>query len=753
MSTLSTTSYVVSTIVVGEQTSISSLSTFIIFNLSSLSTAIYEPNTLNYSTYSSFVTSPYLNYNLSSYSTATSIFFNPFSTIRYSPYNLLNYSTFNMSTMSTSAYVISSITSSASISNGTTIVPLLNSTIYLLVGSWGGAGGIQTGLSGQSPYSTIGTDNFSLGGSGGGQTVTTEISNIITRTRTVDNAVYSALIKQSSFITYVGDFIPQLMGYSPYLYSTFSTLLSTSSNNSSNYSFVSTNILQDTTFSNYYSTVQNKVNGSSTLSLFYTVRDLFSLQNTFQPKSLAIAGITTKVDYTTDKTPTAIYSADLTFTINQLGSPYGIAAHLASFPFDASDQLLYSSAKLYISSMLSTIQNTSSATITGLKYFNKEGSVCNYNGTYQTEGIYCNALDRYTYQYLSTLIKYDNVIYTPSTISTGTLESFSTTGWFLSSLISGINYNINTSTIISSLYKQIYGNNPYRNAPPTFAPYVYDAFFPIAAKSTLTSLVEQGGFTINYNTDGEYFTNFFETSTLVKSSRKMYSIFVSSAGANGASLINSLPITISSLTREPALQSTATTFNTNNLITYISNYFQSQDYATTQGFTINDIAVDIKPIADFPTVKLYIQTVSTIRYNDFIKPDPAVTSNAVYYGEQGSVLLGGDGSNTSVDGTRGLGGGGGGAGYIGGSAGAFTTPLVGGQQIQSKYFIGGGGGGGGSSYIDQLTVTGNSLPGQAFNSGYSTHPLASLLKSGQGGIDSNSFNNYLKSYTNYYIIY
>jgi hypothetical protein len=743
MSTLSTVSYVQSTILLGGQTSISSLSTFIIFNLSSLSTAIYEPNTLNYSTFSSFVTSPYLVYNLSSYSTATSIFFNPFSTIRYSPSTLLNYSTFNMSTMSTNAYVISSIVSSASISNGTTIVPLLNSTIYLLCGSWGGAGGIQTGVSGQSPYSTIGTGDFSLAGSGGGQSVPVATSNIITRTKTVDHPVYSALIKQSTFITYVGDFIPQLMGYSPYLYSSLSTLLSTSSNNSSNYSFVSTNILQDTTFSNYYSTVQNNVNGSSTLSLFYTVRDLFSLQNTFQPKSLTNAGITTKVDYTTDKTPTAIYAADLTFTINQLGSPYGIAAHLIPFPFDKSDDLLYSTAKLYISSMLSTIQYTSSATISGLKYFNKEGSVCNYNGTYQTEGIYCNALDRYTYQYLSTLIDYDNLIYTPSTISTATIAGFSTTGWFLSSLTGRKNFNINTSTIISSLYKQIFGSVPYKDVPPSFAPYVYDAFFPIAANSTLTSLVQNGGFTINYNTNGDYFTKFFETSTLVQSSRKMYNIFISSAGANGASLINSLPITISSLTREPALQSTATTFNTNNLITYISNYFQSQDYATTQGFTINDITFLIRTVADFPTVKLYIQTISTIHYNDYIKPAADVTCNLVYYGKAGDILLGGDGSNISVDFTRGLGGGGGGSGYIGGAAGAFTTPLVGGQQIQSKYLIGGGGGGGGSSYIDQLSGTGNSLPGQTFNSGYSTHPLASILKSGKGGIDSNSFNNYL----------
>ena len=329
--------------------------------------------------------------------------------------------------------------------------------------------------------------------------------------------------------------------------------------------------------------------------------------------------------------------------------------------------------------------------------------------------------------------------------STFNMSTMSTINYVYSTifLTDSQNYNINTSTIISSLYRQIFGGMQYKDVPPTFAPYVYDAFFPIAAKSTITSFEENGGLRINYNTQGDFFTNFFERSTLVKSSRKMYNIFVSSAGANGASLINSLPITISSLTREPALQSTATTFNTNTLVTYISNYFQSQDF-TEQGFTINDILIDFKTIADFPTVKLYIQKISTITYFDIIKPDPQEFRNTVYYGAAGDFLRGGDATFISPNSTRGIGGGGGGAGFKGGQAGGFTTAVAGAtSQIQNKYFIGGGGGGGGSSYIAPLTGTGNSLPGQTFNSGYTTHPLASALKSGQGGIDSNSFNNYL----------
>jgi hypothetical protein len=734
--------------------SVSTMGTYIsLFNFSSFSTATSSINfvtlnnysTFSYSSFSTFVVSPFIIYNLSSFSTVHTSDAVAVSSIQFSPYNVLNYSTFNMSTNSTVRYLYSSIIFSGAVSNST-LVPFLNSTIYLLCGSWGGAGGIQSGFGGYNPYSSISSGDFALGGYGGGLPVQTVQCNVMTRSVTVDNPIYSNIVKQSTFITYVGDFIPQLMGYSPYLYSSLSTLLSTSSNNSSNYTIVSTNVLQDALFSNYYSTVQNKVpNNSSTLAFYYTVRDLYSLQNTFQPNSLPLAGVTTKVDYTTDKTPTGIYTVDLTFTINQIGSPYGIAAHLMSFPFDKSDDLLYSCARLYISSMLSTIKDTRSPTnINRLKYFN---NLSTYNGTYQTEGIYCNALDRYTYQYLSTLVKYDNLVYTPSTISTATVQGFSTTGWFLSSITDSQNYNINTSTIISSLYKQIYGNVPYKDVPPSFAPYVYDAFFPITAQSTLDSLVGNGGFTINYNTQGDFFTNFFETSTLIKSSRKMYNIFISSAGANGTSLINSLPITLSSLTREPALQSTATTFNTNNLITYISNYFQSQDF-TNQGFTINDIAVDFKTIADFPTVKLYIQTVSTIRYFDYVKPPAEVFRNTVYYGAAGDFLKGGDGTFISSNATRGIGGGGGGGGYIGGQAGAFTTAVAGASnQTQNKYFIGGGGGGGGSSYIDPLSGTGNSLPGQTFNSGYTTHPLASALNAGQGGIDSNSFNNYLSTTT------
>ena len=121
------------------------------------------------------------------------------------------------------------------------------------------------------------------------------------------------------------------------------------------------------------------------------------------------------------------------------------------FPFDQSDPLLYSSARLYISSMLSTIFYTSSATNTsGRRYLNKVSSVCNYNGTYITEGIFSNDLDRYTYSHLSTLTKYDNSILSPSTIDTVT------SGWILSSFTDNMNYTINTSSIISSLYRQIF---------------------------------------------------------------------------------------------------------------------------------------------------------------------------------------------------------------------------------------------------------------------------------------------------------
>jgi hypothetical protein len=222
----------------------------------------------------------------------------------------------------------------------------------------------------------------------------------------------------------------------------------------------------------------------------------------------------------------------------------------------------------------------------------------------------------------------------------------------------------------------------------------------------------------------------------------MYNVFVSSAGASGTTLINSLPITISSLTREP-VQSTATTFNTNNLISYISNYFGAQDF-TPQNFTINDITLTINSVADFPTVKLYMQTISTVIYTELRTATPIEYSNIIHYGPMGTILSGANALSTVLNALDyGLGGGGGGAGYYGGQAGAWTTPLPGTSPYeQNKYFIGSGGGGGGSSYINPLTGTGNSLPGQTIYSGFRAHPVASVLGSGQGGIDSNSFNNY-----------
>ena len=750
----------------------SSLSTYTSYNLSSYSTTIYNLSTMstnhlinasltdytifnfstystisfNYSTLSTYVLSPYLIYNLSTMST------------NYAAGSVLgfvsnyNYSTFNLSTFSTlNYYTTSSFLSAGTAFLSTAIVPFLNSTIYLTCGSWGGPGGITIGASGLSPYSTITNNDFALGGIGGGQLYVASPplqSNIITRNvKTI--AILSTVITQSTYTNYVVDFIPQLMGYSPYVYQTMSTNLITTSNNSSNYTIISTNVYQDTLFSNYYSTVINLLpTKSSTLAFYYTVRDLYSLQNTYAPNSLPLAGLTTRTDYTTDKTPTAIYSADLSFTLTQFGSPYGIAVHLIPFPFDIPDPFLLSTAVRYISSVVSTIQNTRSVTnTTGLKYYNMVGSISSYNGTFLTEGIYGNQLDRYIFQYISTIGKYNYNILTPSTLNVNNIP-FSTTGWLLSSITDQSNYNINTSSIISSVFRQIYAGCNYINMPTVFAPYQYDAFFPITATSTLTSLVNQGVL-VNYSTLGDFFTQFFEKGTNILSQRKMYNIFVSSAGPNGTSLINSLPITFSTLYRNPPL-STANSFTSYNLSNYINKYFTSQDF-TNQNFAVNDISFTIKTLADFPTVKLYIQTISTIQYFSYQSVNNTI-SNVVYYPDMGKAFLGGDAVSSIYNTDQqqlftGTGGGGGGGGLFGGEAGAYTAggTFIGNQLC--NWFIGGGGGGGGSSYISPLTGIGNSLPGQTIYSGFSTHPLASLLGTGQAGIDSNSFNNYLLNST------
>lgn len=687
---------------------ISSLST-LSYNYSTLSTATignpnFPPNTYNYSTYSSFVT------NMSSFSTLI--------------FNISSYSSilFNLSTLST-VFLNSTLTS------------FINSTIYLPVGSWGGAGGITGGSNGISPLSSILNNDFALGGLGATQSILPQpvVRDVIIRYSIVP-PIYSTIITQSTYTNYISDFIPELFGYSPYVLNTLSTSLITVSNNSSNYQVISTNITQDTVFSNYYSTVQNGVpNNSSTLALYYTVRDLYSLRDAFAPTALP----TTAKDYTTNKTPTAIYVADLSFTINTSSSQFGFAVHLTPFPFDTPDPVLYSCSKLYISSVISTILCTkSSSNVTGLQYFNRSGTTSSYNGTYVTTGIYSNVLPRYSFQNTSSLVKYDNKIVTPSTVMLGP-NNYSTTSWLLSSTTDLANYTITTNQIVSSIYRQINNGCNYINVPPSFAPYIYDAFLPIAAQSTLNSLTTSS-FLMNYSSINNYVTQYFETSTLVKSNRFMYNVFISSAGPLGTSLFPSLPITISSLTRDP-VHSTATSFTTNNLISYISNFFNDQDF-TNQGFTVNDISFTINTIADFPTVKLYMQTISTIQYTAFVSPAPVVTCNTVYYGGMGSQLQGANASNTTINGDTGIGGGGGGSGLVGGAAGAFTTLL-------NKYFIGGGGGGGGSSYLNTLTGTGNSVPGNSIYSGFSSHPVATSLNIGNGGIDSNSINNYLYNST------
>ena len=714
----------------------STFSSVLAFNNSSFST-----NVINFSSFSSFsftISSlSTLNYNYSTLSTATiaSPSFPP------NTYNFSTFSTFipNRSTFSTLSFNLSSfstllfnLSSLSTVFLNSTLTAFVNSTIFLPVGSWGGAGGITAGSNGISPLSTILTNDFSLGGLGATQRILPQptFSNVITRFSTTP-PIFSTIVTQSTFTNYVSDFIPELFGYSPYTQNSLSTNLIIVSNNPSNYQIISTNITQDITFSNYYSTVQNGVpNNSSTLALYYTVRDLYALRNAF---SLTALPATAK-DYTTDKTPTAIYSADLSFTINPIGSPFGFDVHLMSFPFDTPDPVLYSSSKIYISSVISTILRTSSITNpTGLQYFNRSGSSINYNGTYVTTGIYSNVLPRYVFQNISTLVKYDNRIVTPSTLTLGP-NDYSTTSWLLSSTTDSANYTINTNQIVSSIYRQINAGCNYINIPPTFAPYVYDAFLPIAAKSTLNSLISSGSFVMNYSSFNNYVTQYFETSTVVKANRFMYNIFISTAGPLGTTLIPSLPITISSLTRN-VVQSTATSFTTNNLTTYISNFFNEQDF-TNQGFTVNDISFVITTIADFPTVKLYIQTISTIQYSAFVSPTPVITCNTVYYGDMGSQLQGANASNTTASGDVGIGGGGGGSGLVGGAAGAYTTLL-------NKYFIGGGGGGGGSSYLNLLTGTGKSVPGNSIYSGFASHPIAAALNVGTGGYNSNSVNNYL----------
>jgi hypothetical protein len=642
---------------------------------------------------------------------------------------------------------------------------LINSTIFLPVGSWGGPGGITLGCNAFSPIAQISNGPFTIGGNGGSTVMySTPTSNTIIRYATT-GTVISSLIYNSTFFTFAFDFVPGLMGTSPYEYPSFSSILGNSTNlyfNSSNFTVFSTNIQRDASFSTYSNTLIADTNydfrTDLTRVMIKTVTDFYNFSNTQSPMPSGAV----QRDYT-DRTPTAIYAADLTINLIPIGYSYGILVNMIPFPFDESDPLKFSTARNYLLAVNSSINSvTSSSNATGLQYFNQDGNVTtggvtvmtsSYNGTYVTQGQYGSLLERYMYYDMYNLSTYGYQIKAPI------YNNSSNNTWFLSTTTGASAYkNVQNYLVISSIYAQVYKNSePVISQLPTFLPDVSTNFFTYQAASSLTGLLNTpsfAGISTNWANAGkaDLITSFFNTNTKTPYVSSLFNIFISSAGTGGA-LYSTLPLTISG-SKINILTSTITTYATNTMPQYISNWFMQNSFFAF-GFAVNDVTFSIKTLADFPTIKYFSQkrstVVTTITVPNFSYQP---TQNNIFYGATGSPFTGGHALQSSVFGINNTPvtfAGGGGSGYLGGSAGGVT-------ETKSQYIIGGGGGGGGSSYIAPLlstilvqgyvevSTTGYSLPGNGTSSGFATHPTVIANNIGTGGFDVNSLNNWLSTY-------
>ena len=642
---------------------------------------------------------------------------------------------------------------------------LINSTIFLPVGSWGGPGGITLGCNAFSPIAQISNGPFSIGGIGGSTVMySTPTSNTIIRYATTGNKP-STLIYNSTFFTFAFDFVPGLMGASPYEYPSISSILGNSTNlyfNSSNFTTFSTNIQRDSLFSNYSNTLVADTNYTfrtdPTYVMIKTVSDFYNFSNT---QSAMPSGAVQR-DYT-DRTPTAIYAADLTINLIPIGYSYGILVNMIPFPFDESDSLKFSTARNYLLAINSSINSvTSTSNATGLQYFNQDGNVVtggvtvmtsSYNGTYVTQGQYGSLLERYMYYDMYNLSTYGYQIKAPI------YNNATCNTWFLSTTTGTNTYkNVQNYLIISSIYAQVYtGSAPVISQLPTFLPDQSTNFFKYQAASSLTGLLNTPSFPGISTTwanagKADLITSFFNTNTKTPYVSSLYNIFISSAGTGG-SLYSTLPLTISG-SKINIIASTITTYATNTMPQYISNWFMQNNFFAF-GFAVNDVTFSIKTLADFPTIKYYTQKRSTVQF-EIVVPNFSYspTQNNIFYGATGSAFTGGHALQSSVFGINNTPvtfAGGGGSGYLGGSAGGVT-------ETKSQYIIGGGGGGGGSSYIAPLlstilvqgyvevSTTGFSLPGNGTSSGFATHPTVIANNIGTGGFDVNSLNNWLSTY-------
>lgn len=628
---------------------------------------------------------------------------------------------------------------------------VLNSTIFLPIGSWGGNAGVAFGSPGISPISSFSTGAFSLSGRGGAQTQNLNFNyEKIVRTSEFQENV-SSMTLQSTFITHLTSFIPSLMGFDQFAIPAISTALSTFYINDSNYTEIIDNI---DTYDNIYEAYSNfnyhsafnenygiffiNSNQPSNSDISQHIRKNTTLYDIYSGEfggNALVASRLPKTDATTTKTPTIIFSANLTCVIRGAGQQYGLAVDFMTFPFAPIDNLHWPYVKTYADELVTEISGVDTYTDFGLEE-------PQYNGEYRIPGLLGSKLNINSYDNLNNLKPYDYLLrfekgvdYTSYSISSSTF-TFS---------------NIKVRDFIKDIYFAIFTQG-HINAigggiPKVIMPNSNDFIFNCNINPLANNIVETNVETELFNESSVLNA---VNSNFLRPLSTLSHLFISTIGRgsteNGASEIisRSLPLFISSGRIEPADEFPEKVLSLTylNMQGYIRNIFREID-SLESAFTINDVSLTYKIIGEFPTINYSEKKFSTINFLSTFIGTKTNTVNEIFQGSSGSIFQGGnatDAAGANIDGINGMWGGGGGGGYFGGGSGAFS-------RVNAPYIIGAGGGGGGSSYINPLTGTGKSVSGKLTSTGFIEHPLARQLGIGRGGVDVNANLNWISTAT------
>lgn len=623
---------------------------------------------------------------------------------------------------------------------------VLNSTIFLPIGSWGGNAGVTEGSPGISPISSFSTGPFSLSGRGGAQTQTLNLNYGKIVRSSEFAAKISTMTIQSTFITHLTSFIPSLMGFDQFAIPSISNAIQTFFINDSNFTEIIDNIdNNDPVFKLYENEIESlNLDLPAHVKKNTLLYDIYSGEfgsrllpgegegsGPLQPVNPIISNLKSrfpKTDATITKTPTIIFSASLTCVIRGANQKFGLAVDFITFPFSPIDNFHWPFVSSYTNKLTNDI---SEANI----LFDFNITPRQYNGEYKIPGLFDSKLGINSFTNLIDLQRFEYML------QYNEIEGDS----FGYSLIDplGPTRNILVRNSINVIFSNV--NDP--GLSRIIMPNSLDPIFNCNVKTRADSIFLDG--TVR---PGDIRTVRERNNTLLRPLSTLSHIFISTIGRgtteNGASEIvsRSLPVFISSGNTINTTGTEGNDFLTSlsyqNMQTYIRNLFRIIDVEETE-FTITDASLTYKIIGEFPTINYSERKFSTINFLSTFTSTRTSTENEIFQGSSGAIFQGGnanDAAGANIDGINGMWGGGGGGGFFGGGSGAFS-------RVNAPYIIGSGGGGGGSSYINPLTGTGNSLSGNLTSSGFIEHPQARQLGIGRGGVDVNANFNWLSTAT------